>query len=425
MRQSTLGHPEAPRRYRRRGWLAVLTAAVTAAAAMGAAGCGDRDDGSAFSGPPLRIGISLSLTGDFADPGSAARRGYELWSDTVNDKGGLLGRKVELTIIDDGSDAERAAATYEDLITRERVDLVLGPYSSKLTIPSSAVAAKHNYAFIEPTGGSPKVFAQGLRNLFFVQPAPVVQQGAVFANYVLSTPAARRPKTAAYPAMDDPFTQPIAALVRKMFEGAGIRTVHTETYGSVADVPKVYDRVIAAKPDIVVAAAQTEDAYETVRELVKRKWAPKWLYLTNGANAPVEFPAEVGRENVDGIFSSGDWFAGSNASGSALFVGAYLAKYGGTAADIDNTSVEAYSAGLLLELVAAKTGKIDNATIIDALHTGVWPTPVGDLSWDASGAPQGSYILFQWIDGKLQSVYPPGRGQHEPVDPRPRWADRP
>jgi branched-chain amino acid transport system substrate-binding protein len=402
-----------------------VVAVLGVGAALALGGCGDDRDASTFTGPSLRIGISLSLTGDFTDPGAAAKRGYELWAETVNGKGGLLGRQVQLKIVDDGSDPDRAAAVYEELITKDRVDLVLGPYSSKLTIPSSVVAAKHNYAFVEPAGGSPKVFAQGLRNLFFVQPAPVVEQGAVFADYVLSAPAAQRPKTAAYPALDDPFSQPLADHVRGLFEAAGIRTVHKETYADGADVAPVLDRVIAARPDMVVAATQTEDGYATVRELVKRKWAPKWFYMSNGANAPVEFPAKVGRENVNGIFTSGDWFPGSNASGSALFVGAYLAKYGGAATDIDNTSVEAYSAGLLLELVATRTGKIDNATIIDALHTGVWPTPVGDLSWDASGAPQGSYILFQWIDGKLQSVYPPGRGQHEPIDPQPRWAGTP
>jgi branched-chain amino acid transport system substrate-binding protein len=103
--------------------------------------------------------------------------------------------------------------------------------------------------------------------------------------------------------------------------------------------------------------------------------------VANGANFPVDFPDKVGKENVTGIFSSGDWFPGSNASGSADFVGAYLKKYGGTTADIDNTSVEAYSAGLLIQLVAEKAGSVQNTDIINALHDGTWSTPVGDLPW--------------------------------------------
>jgi branched-chain amino acid transport system substrate-binding protein len=324
-------------------------------------------------------------------------------------------------VLDDGSDAGRVVANYETLIGSNHVDLVLGPFSSKLTIPSSQVAAKHGYAFIEPAGGSPTVFAQQLNNLFFVQPAPVDQQGAVFANYILSLPRESMPKTAAYPALDDPFAQPIANRVRELFEAAGIKTVYSHTYAEDADLKPVVAAIAAAKPDVVVAATQSVDGYALVGGLVQLRWGPKWLYVANGANSPVEFPAKVGKDNVNGIFSSGDWFPGSNASGSAVFVGAYLRKYRGSVTEIDNTSVEAYSAGSLIQQVAAKTGKIDNATVIESLHAGTWPTPVGDLSWDASGAPIGSYILFQWIDGNLQSVYPPGRAQHPPDNAPLPW----
>src|SRR5206468_3631952 len=83
--------------------------------------------------------------------------------------------------------------------------------------------------------------------------------------------------------------------------------------------------------------------------------------------SPVEFPDKVGKDNVNGIFSSGDWFPGSKASGSAAFTAAYLKKYGGTANDIDSTSVDAFSCGALVEQVAKKTGKVDNKTLISTL----------------------------------------------------------
>jgi branched-chain amino acid transport system substrate-binding protein len=384
-------------------------------------GCGIASTTSGANAPTLTIGVSLSLTGDFADPGEAVRRGYEVWVDSVNADDGLLGRHVTLKIVDDASIPERAAANYEKLITTDKVDLVLGPYSSKLTIPSSQVVAKHRYAFLEPAGGVPKVFEQHLTNLFFIQPAPTLQQGGVFADYVLSLPPAQRPKTAAYTALDDPFSQPLADFVQGVFEKAGIKTVYTHTYEQGADLKPVMAAVATANPDVLVAGTQPEDSYAAVQALTKLRWAPRMMYLTAGANSPIEFPAKVGAANVDGIFTSGDWFSGSNASGSADFVGTYLRKYGGTTSDIANDSVEAYSAGLLLQQVAKQTGKIDNATIIKTLHSGTWLTPIGDLSWDADGAPQGSYILLQWIDGKLQSVYPPGRAQNQASIARLPW----
>jgi branched-chain amino acid transport system substrate-binding protein len=75
---------------------------------------------------------------------------------------------------------------------------------------------------------------------------------------------------------------------------------------------------------------------------------------------------------------------------------------------------------MLLEQVAKKTGKIDNATIIQTLHSGTWPTLVGNLSWDQYGAPQGSYQLIQWINGKPTTVFPPPAAT--PIVPKPNWA---
>jgi branched-chain amino acid transport system substrate-binding protein len=119
--------------------------------------------------------------------------------------------------------------------------------------------------------------------------------------------------------------------------------------------------------------------------------------------------------------SSADWFPGSSAAGSADFTKAYIKAYGGTAQQIDDSSAEAYAVGQLLEEVAKKTGKIDNATIIKTLHSGTWPTLLGNLSWNAYGAPNGEYNLIQWQNGKLIPVYPAGIAQAKPAYPKPNW----
>ena len=90
---------------------------------------------------PIRIGASLPLTGRFSEPGTAAQQGYEVWAAIVNESGGMLGRQVELSIVDNASDQDTAVADYEKLITVDKVDLVVGPFSSFLVIPTSEVAA--------------------------------------------------------------------------------------------------------------------------------------------------------------------------------------------------------------------------------------------------------------------------------------------
>ncbi len=314
-------------------------------------------------------------------------------------------------------------SNYTNLITQDKVDLVFGPYSSLLTVPASRVASRYHYAFIESAGGGPSVFAQKLNNLFFVQPAPTTEGGDVFADYILSLPSADRPKTAAYAKLDDPFSAPIADNIKKRFEAAGIKTVYNQTYpAETADMTPIVSGIAAANPDVVVGGTQEADAFAQMKAMIQLKFNPKWLFEANGANSPGDFPAAVGASNTEGVFSSADWYADSPNPDSKKFIADYTAKYGGDAQKIDPTSAEAYSAGMLLQAVAAKTGKIDNATIIKTLHSGTWPTLVGDLKWNQYGAPQGAYQLIQWINGTLTTVYPAKGAQHSPVAPKPNWA---
>jgi branched-chain amino acid transport system substrate-binding protein len=394
----------------------VLAVALVACSSCGSGG------GKATTKAPLVIGASVSLTGDFGDSGKAVKDGYQLWADTVNAKGGILGRQVQMKIVDDTSSPSQVVTNYQNLINKDKVDLVFGPFSSLLTIPASQVAKRYGYAFLEPAGGGPAVFAQNLSNLFFVQPAPVVKSGDVFADWVLSLPAADRPKTAAYAELDDPFATPIAENIRTRFEAAGIQTVYKQVYpAETQDFAPIVAKVAAARPDALVSGTQSDDAYGQVKSLVQLKFSPKFLFMSNGANSPGEFPDKVGAANVQGVMSAGDWFPNSTAPGSAEFSAAYLKAYGGTADTIDNSAAEAYAVGQVLEDVAKQTGKVDNATLISTLHHGTWPTLLGTLSWDATGAPNGSFSLIQWQGGKLVPVYPTKQAQATPIYPKPTW----
>jgi len=372
---------------------------------------------------PIKIGISLSLSGDFSDSGKAAERGYKLWASTVNAHGGVLGRQVQLVIQDDTSSPTQAQTNYQTFITKDKVDLVFGPFSTLLSAPSAAVANRYGYAFIEPAGGGPAVFQEKLHNVFFTQPAPVLQSGDVFAKFLLSLPASERPKTAAYPSLDDPFSSPIADHVRSILSGKGIKTVYKSIYPSeTTDMGPVIQKVASTHADAVIGGTQNGDAYAQVKAMVQQKFSPKFVFLTNGPNDPAEFPSKVGAKNVNGIFSTGDWFPQEHSFGNAAFVKAYAKAYGKGA--IDPTSAEAYAAGQLLQAVASKTKSIDNKTIIDTLHKGTWKTVEGNLRWNSIGEPQGSDLLVEWINGKLYPVYPASVALHKPVVPKPAWGSK-
>ena len=335
--------------------LKLLAGAAVLAAAVASASATTSASGQATAST-VKIGISLSLSGDFSDSGKAAMRGYQLWRDVINAHGGLLGHHVQLKILDDTSSPTQAVTNYQNLITHDKVAFVFGPFSTLLSAPSATVANRYHYAFIEPAGGGPAVFKEKLHNVFFTQPAPIVQSADVFAHFILSLPKSKRLTTAAYPALDDPFASPIADRVRSLLQKAGIKTVFKTTYpAETTDMTPIVSKYAAKKPDLVVGGTQNNDAFAQIKALVQLKFSPKFLFFSNGPNDPAEFASKVGAKNVNGIFSTGDWFPQSKAPGNKAFVAAYVKKYGGKAGAIDPTSAEAYATGEVLQEGVAKT----------------------------------------------------------------------
>jgi branched-chain amino acid transport system substrate-binding protein len=399
--------------------LRVFAGAAALLAAFGSVLIGG-SAGASSSKPPLVVGISMSLSGDFSPLAAPELNGYRLWAQAVNAHGGILGRQVVLKIADDASNPTQAVTNYQNFISGGHVDLVFGPFSSLLTIPTAPIAKRYGYAFVEPSGGSPTIFNEHLNNVFFTQPAPILSSGDEFANYILSLPAKDRPKTAAYPTVDDPFTSPIVTEIRDRLQAAGIKTVYSKTYSTeTVDLSPVIAGIVAANPQLIVSGTGGADAVAEVKGFIQSKFNPKFLFFTGGPNDP-SFKTQVGASNVDGIFSTGDWFYQDKTAGNAAFVKAYVAKYGGTPATIDSAAAEAYAAGQVIALVAQRTGKVDNATIIKELHKGTWPTVEGNLSWTANGSPTGKDIIVQWVTQELAPVYPPHVALTSPIT-KPPW----
>src|SRR6266496_357251 len=133
---------------------AASAAAVLAACSSGSSPSSNSASPSAAAKAPIVIGASVSLTGDFSADGQAFKRGYELWMTDVNRAGGLLGRQVELTFLDDKSDPTQGSTNVQQLITSDHVNLVFGPFSSLITGPTASVAARYGFAMIEGAGGA-------------------------------------------------------------------------------------------------------------------------------------------------------------------------------------------------------------------------------------------------------------------------------
>jgi len=384
-------------------------APALAAAALFVAGCGGSDSGGGGGGDtskPIRIGASLPLTGDFSEPGKAAQQGYEVWQKMVNDHGGLLGRKVRIIVRDDASDQNTVVADYNALISRQKVDMLLGTFSSLLNLPASTVAERNRMLYVEPAGGAPEIFERGYKHIFFAQQATADHQGDVFADYILSLPPAERPKTAAYPSLDDPFALPVLQGIREKFEKAGIKTVYTTKYASEnTNFDSIANAVKAANPDVLMHGATFADGVNFVRALDKVGFEPKYFFQTSAPSFAGQYSKGVGVENTEGTFYAVSWDAKAKTPGNAAFVKQFNQMFG--AGEPAEDAADAFAAAQVMQAAVKAVGGIDDQTkLADWIRGHSVNTILGPLKWDKTGAPQGQFLIGQWQSGKSQIVLP-------------------
>jgi branched-chain amino acid transport system substrate-binding protein len=374
---------------------------------------------------PIKIGISLSLSGDFSADGQAFMQGYQLWAKTVNAAGGILGRQVTLDIVSDASSTTQVVTNYRKLITVDKADVVFGPFSTLLTKPASVVANSFGYAMIEGAGGGPSVFTQGLNNIFDVS-APVANLLVSFTQYLLSLPPGQKPATAAYATQDDPFTQPQVDTARKLLEAGGVKTVYNKVYPSEStDYTPIAQGMIASKADVIVTGTLLNDIVAYIQAFKQQHYNPKAIIATAGPDQGKQFTDAIGGVNqAEGVFvPNGGWYPTINTYQNAKMVSDYLAQYGGTADGISSDVAEAFAVGQVFQQAATKAGSIDNAKIIAELHSGdTFQSVQGDVKFDATGQNTlGTGYLFQWQKGSLVSVYPANQATASPEYPKPNW----
>jgi branched-chain amino acid transport system substrate-binding protein len=401
----------------------VLAASLAAVVGLGLTACGSRPSEQAASdtSKPIVIGISLPLTGDFSQPGTEARRGYEVWADQVNKSGGLLGRQVQLKIVDDASNQDTVVTDYTKLITQDKVDLILGTFSSLLNYPASAVAEKNNMVFVEPAGGAPKMFTRGFKNLFFAQPATAPHQADVFVDWIKSLPADQRPKTAAYPTQDDPFATPVIESMQKQLEALGVRTVFSSTYpADTTNFQSIASQMASKKPDLIAQGAVFEDGVGLVRSLKQLRYSPKMLFQTSAPSNAGQYSDGVGLGSTEGVFYTVSWHQDAKTPKNPEFVAGYKAAYKN--ADPAEDAADAFAAAEVLQQATTGVGSLDQAKLRDWLHANTVQTILGPLSWTATGEPKGKFLLAQWQSGKAQVIAPAEAATSQTiVNPKPDW----
>lgn len=419
-RAGAAGRPPAARGRHLRTW-----GVAAATVALAATACGSSSGGSSGSSGPITVGVSVSLSGDFSGDGLATKQGYETWAAFQNAHGGILGRKIKLDFVSDGSSPTQVVTNYQKLITIDRVTFVAGPYSTLLTKPSSVIANRYGYVMLEGIGGGPSVFQQGLRNVFDVS-ASAKFQLITFAKWLASN---EQPQAIAYASMTDPFLQPMLDGARAYLTAHGFTSATYKLYPvETTDFAPIASAIAASKAQVVVLGSMPPDGYAFIQDFIQDRYNPKILIEASGPDQGTAFVKAIGANDTEGIMVPNTWFPGSTYYQNTQMVAQYLRMFGGTAGNISADVAEAFSTGQVLTQAVDHIKSTSNRALESYLHSGVTfqsvQGPVKFLSDGENGAA--TPYVFQWQKGQLVDVLPTGVSSPQPIEAtKPAWGATP
>jgi branched-chain amino acid transport system substrate-binding protein len=376
-----------------------LVAGVLAASTFLLVACGTSSSsgGTAANTSPIVIGGGVSSTGAYASSGANVLAGYQTAVDQINATGGVLGRKLKLSVQDDTSDPATLVRIYTQLLTVDKVDALVSPYGSALSKPAAELADRYKTPLVHSLTSSPAVFSgtkysvgAGLPpgpTLLAALPAFVKQKGyqkiALVANDLEAFGL-------------------ICQGVHDAAVKAGL-TIYSDHYASTtADFSSVALRTKQTSPDVVVMCGAIQDSVGLARALSQQAFKPK--VLVSDISQQPTFQTSLG-PLANKVVGYTTWSSTFSTTGNTDFVKAYSTAHNGTPPN--DIVANAYASVSVLAAAIKKAGSTDHAKVNEALHQMTLETVMGNYKVDSNGVQIGyKPSLTQFLDGKLQVIYP-------------------
>jgi branched-chain amino acid transport system substrate-binding protein len=364
---------------------------------------------------PIRIGATMSETGSYATQGVPARKGYLLCQKHVNEKGGILGRKVEFLIYDDKSDSKAAEALYEKLIVEDKVDAVMGPYGSTLTEAVAPVTERHRKVHVSPLAATTSIWEKGRRYLFMVLPP-----AELFLEGLIDMASRNGLKTVAIIEEDALFPKAVGKGAVELAKKKGMEVVLHETYATgTKDFSAILAKVKAGNADVLGMAASALGAQIVVARQMKEQDINVKMFGI--AQAVTEFQEALGND-AEFAYGLSPWEPSLPTPGVKEFVAAYQKEF--------NKAPSYHAAGaygscqIFMEAVR-RAGSLDSDKLREELLKLKTKTIFSDYAVDERGYQLANKGLFiQWQDGAKVVVWPDELASAKPRFPTPPWSQR-
>ena len=363
---------------------------------------------------PVRIGSTLSLTGPLGPTSAIHKVAGDVWIDEINRKGGLLGRKVEWLLKDDQSRPDLARTLYEQIITVDKVDLIIGPYATANILSAMGVAQRYNKLILHNSFGTPRIVKYDLQ---FPTSGGSGDPENAWPNLVLDAAAAapRPPKTLAIVTSKFPSLHFISVGARDIAKKRGLNEVlWLEWEFGNREFGPIASRIKDARPDFVFVGATGLDAVMMLEAMKKIDYQPPMHFYMFPSPGPTAKVAEARGAMAFTTFEEHAPFTSNPRA--AQFVNAFheRAKQAGlpdTAVDL-HASI-AYSTWQTLEAAVNGAKSLDDKAMAQWLRANPVETIMGRLSWPTTpdGPPnymmgKDIYKVKQLQDGKWVVVWP-------------------
>jgi branched-chain amino acid transport system substrate-binding protein len=348
---------------------------------------------------PMRIGLSVALTGGVAPIGKQVLAALQIWRDDVNAKGGLLGRPVELVYYDDQSNPQNVPQLYTKLIEVDQVDLLIGPYATNMVAPAIPVLMQHKKTTIGILANAANSKFHYDQYFSMLPTGPEPQKAFAYGFFELAAAQNPRPKTVAIVAADAEFAQNAADGARQSIkEIGGFETVLDQKYPpSTTDYGPMMRAVAALNPDIVFVAAYPPDSVGIVRATNEIGFTPKMLGGAFIGLLVTPIKVQLG-PLMNGIVNNEVFLPAKSLTfpGTAELLAKYQAAAAGQGIDPMGWAFApiAYAAGQTLAQAVEGIKGTDQVALAAYIRTHTFSTVVGEIKFGKDGEWAKSRVFF-------------------------------
>jgi branched-chain amino acid transport system substrate-binding protein len=365
---------------------------------------------------PVVVGVTVAQSGALADLAADYLKGLQLWQEDVNARGGLLGRRLELKVRDDASDASQVAELYRRLMREDKADLLIGPFGSAASLVAGAEAETARRVLVNGAGASSAVHRRSPRYVFQTLPPY-----SAYAAGVLELAREAGYRKLMILARDEPATREMAEAAREHASRLGLQAGDLVFYdGARADFSPQVARARETQIDAWIAFGEARDAAEMVKNFKRLDYAPSLFFARRSFDAG--FVSQVGQ---DAEFALGvvEYDPRLPTPANAAFTRAFSAKFSSPPGP---AAAEAWSAGMVLAEAVRRAGSVEQQAVraaLAALDTG---TLLGGYRVDPVNGIQlaARPVLVQIQQGVAQIVWPAALATARRVLPYPQWHER-